>query len=166
MKIAAVQMVSTPRWADNQASARALLEQAAAQGVELAVLPEYFGAIGARVIGCEVDPIRAAMCEAKGHSVMRMNFLETQPVADFDMVVMNPPFYGRHYAKHVRHALRFLKPGGTLRAILPATARHDHGLLDDLKPQWEDLPVGAFSESGTNICTTICTIRKQKEARQ
>lgn len=117
---------------------------------------------GAHVIGCEVDPIRAAQCDAKGHIVMRMNFLKTYPTPDFDMVVMNPPFYGRHYAKHVRHALHFLKPGGTLTAILPATARHDHGLLDDLKPRWDDLPVGAFAESGTNVCTTVCTIRKPK----
>lgn len=120
---------------------------------------------GATVIGCEVDPIRAAQCEAKGHRVMRMNFLDTAPEPAFDMVVMNPPFYGKHYAKHVRHALRFLKPGGTLTAILPATARYDHGLLDDLNPRWDDLPLGAFSESGTNVCTTVCTIRTPKEGR-
>ncbi|WP_323008954.1 DUF4942 domain-containing protein [Paracoccus sp. (in: a-proteobacteria)] len=116
-------------------------------------------AAGADVIGCEVDPVRAAMCEARGHRVMRMNFLETVPIADFDQVVMNPPFYGRHYAKHVRHALRFLKPGGRLTAILPATARYDHGELDDLHPHWDDLPVGSFAESGTNINTTVATIR-------
>ena len=117
-------------------------------------------AAGAEVIGCEVDPVRAAMCEAKGHAVMRANFLETVPTGDFDQVVMNPPFYGRHYAKHVRHALGFLKPGGRLTAILPASARYDHGELDDLHPQWHDLPVGSFSESGTNICTTVATIRR------
>ncbi len=116
-------------------------------------------AAGAEVIGCEVDPVRAAMCEAKGHRVMRMNFLETVPTPDFDRVVMNPPFAGRHYAKHVRHALKFLKPGGVLTAILPATARYDHGELDDLRPHWDDLPVGSFSESGTNINTTVATIR-------
>lgn len=114
---------------------------------------------GAAVVGCEVDPMRAARAEAKGHRVMRMNFLATSPTADFDMVVMNPPFYGKHYAKHVRHALRFLKPGGQLVAILPATARYDHGLLDDLSPRWSDLPVGAFAESGTNVCTSVATIR-------
>ena len=117
-------------------------------------------AAGAEVVGCEVDPIRSAMCEAKGHRVMRMNFLETSPTASFDRVVMNPPFYGRHYAKHVRHALKFLKPAGTLTAILPASARYDHGELDDLRPHWDDLPVGSFSESGTNINTTVATIRR------
>lgn len=114
---------------------------------------------GAHAVGCEVDAARAAMCEAKGHRVMRMNFLETVPEPTFDFVAMNPPFYGRHYAKHVRHALRFLKPGGRLVSILPATARHDHGELDDLRPQWSDLPIGSFSASGTNINTCIAEIR-------
>ena len=71
MKIAAVQMVSTPRWADNQASARALLEQAAAQGVELAVLPEYFGAIGAR------DTDKLALREAPGEGPMQAFLAES-----------------------------------------------------------------------------------------
>ena len=71
MKIAAVQMVSTPRWADNQASARALLEQAAAQGVELAVLPEYFGALGAR------DTDKLALREAPGEGPMQAFLAES-----------------------------------------------------------------------------------------
>lgn len=112
---------------------------------------------GAEVVGIEVDPGRAAQARAKGHSVLLANFLETLPTGDFDRVVMNPPFYGKHYAKHVEHAFKFLKPGGTLTAILPATARYDHGLLDG---RWSDLPVGSFSESGTNINTTVLTMRK------
>lgn len=112
---------------------------------------------GADVMGIEVDPGRAEQARAKGHSVLLANFLETVPTGDFDRVVMNPPFYGQHYAKHVNHALRFLKPGGTLTAILPATARYDHGLLNG---RWDDLPVGSFSESGTNINTTVLTMRR------
>lgn len=110
---------------------------------------------GARVFGIEVDPGRAAQCRARGHNVLTANFLETEPTGDFDHVVMNPPFYGRHYAKHVEHAVRFLRTGGRLTAILPATARYDHGLLDG---RWYDLPVGAFSASGTNINTTVLTM--------
>jgi len=46
MQVAAIQMVSTAQVADNLLQARALLQQAADQGAELAVLPEYFCLIG------------------------------------------------------------------------------------------------------------------------
>ena len=112
---------------------------------------------GAKPFGIEVDGARAAQCREKGHAVQRANFLETVPTGDYDRVVMNPPFYGTHYARHVEHALRYLHPNGVLTAILPATARYDHGLLNG---SWEDLPVGAFSESGTNVSTCLLTLRR------
>lgn len=46
MKVAAIQMVSTPSLQANLAAAGELLAQAAAQGAELAVLPEYFCLMG------------------------------------------------------------------------------------------------------------------------
>ena len=60
MKIAAIQMVSTPHVADNLAQARTLLEQAAALGAELAVLPEYFSTMGMR------DSDKLALAETFG----------------------------------------------------------------------------------------------------
>jgi SAM-dependent methyltransferase len=124
---------------------------------------------GARCIGIEVDPGRAALSRAKGHNVLTENFLETVPTGDFDRVVMNPPFAGRHYLKHVAHALEFLRPGGGLTAILPATARYDHDVINaewaaargaklDYCDGWRDLPVGSFAESGTNINTSVLTM--------
>lgn len=131
-----------------------VLEPSCGEGVFLDVLREK----GARCIGIEVHPDRVAACRAKGHRVTHANFLEVPPSSSFDRVVMNPPFYGKHYAKHVKHALLFLKPGGVLTAILPVTARYDHGLLDG---RWEDLPVGAFAASGTNINTTVLTMCRE-----
>ena len=46
MKIAALQMVSSPDVAANLGVARQLIGQAAAAGAELAVLPEYFCLLG------------------------------------------------------------------------------------------------------------------------
>lgn len=46
-RIAALQMVSGPRVAENLAAAELLVAQAAAQGAQLAVLPENFAIIGA-----------------------------------------------------------------------------------------------------------------------
>lgn len=48
MKIAALQMVSTPEPAANLAAARRLIAQAAAAGAELVALPEYFCLMGRR----------------------------------------------------------------------------------------------------------------------
>ena len=48
MKIAALQMVSSPDVADNLATARRLVRQAADEGVRLAALPEYFCLMGHR----------------------------------------------------------------------------------------------------------------------
>ena len=44
--MAAIQMVSAPRVADNLAEAGRLLAEAAQRGVKLAVLPEYFCMMG------------------------------------------------------------------------------------------------------------------------
>lgn len=113
---------------------------------------------GCKVLGIEYHPVRAAEARARGHAVLTANFLEQPPAEEFDAVVMNPPFYGRHYVKHVRHAERFLKPGGTLVAILPATARYDHG---ELAGEWRDLPVASFADAGTNVPTTMLKIRRR-----
>lgn len=144
--------ISHPRHYRGDAPAISVLEPSCGDGRVLDVLREY----GCRPLGFEYHPGRASQARAKGHSVVTGNFLEQVPEPKFDKVVMNPPFYGRHYAKHVRHALRFLKPGGTLVSILPATAHYDH---DELKGEWRDLPVGSFSEAGTNVPTGLLRMR-------
>jgi len=111
---------------------------------------------GHQVFGIEYHAGRAAEARGKGHNVLTANFLEHPPRPEFDRVVMNPPFYGRHYTKHVRHALKFLKPSGLLVSILPATAHYDHG---ELQGDWTDLPVGSFAEAGTNVPTGILKIK-------
>lgn len=106
-------------------------------------------------MGIETHAGRAEKTRQAGFNVLTANFLQCSPVADFDLVLMNPPFYGKHYQKHVEHARRFLKPGGVVAAILPVTAYTDHGFVD--RHNWRDLPTAAFRESGTNINTGIAT---------
>jgi len=113
---------------------------------------------GHHALGVEYHPGRASEARAKGHNVLAANFLDQPATPEFDYVVMNPPFYGRHYVKHVRHALRFLKVGGTLVSILPATAHYDHG---ELEGEWRDLPVGSFSAAGTNVPTGLLRMTKR-----
>ena len=54
-RIAAIQMVSGPRVADNLETASRLVDDAVAQGAQLLVLPEYFPIIGA----ADADRVRA-----------------------------------------------------------------------------------------------------------
>ena len=65
MKVAALQMVSSGIWADNRQRALSLLEQAAAQGAELALLPEYFCLIG------QHDTDKLALQESFGDGPMQ-----------------------------------------------------------------------------------------------
>lgn len=91
----------------------------------------------------------------------------------FDVIVMNPPFDRGRDCDHVRHAFRFLKPGGKLVAVMSALAefrddrRHKapHAIVDRCKPayawqKWHDLPAGFFAHAGTNAKTVVLAIRR------
>ncbi|WP_185268918.1 class I SAM-dependent methyltransferase [Halopseudomonas xiamenensis] len=111
------------------------------------------------LLGVEYHPGRAQTCREKGYAVWTGNFLEYATGPTFDVVIMNPPFCSKHWAKHVHKAMECLRPGGTLVAILPATAEGS-----DLLPKggaWRDLPVGSFRESGTNVGTGYWKWRKK-----
>lgn len=112
-----------------------------------------------QLFGIEYDATRAQQARGKGYSVLTANFLQVEPQPVYDRIVMNPPFYGKHYVKHVEHAMKFLKPDGVLITILPASAWYEHKLL---KGRWEDLPMGSFRESGTNINTGFLMIRNNR----
>lgn len=114
----------------------------------------------ATVRGIEVHGGRAAEARAKGHAVQVANFLEVPADPSFDVVIMNPPFAGKHWRKHLNHARKFLRQDGhkrgVIKCILPATAWYD-GHLSKQDGQWSDLPVASFAESGTNVPTGIFT---------
>ena len=55
LKIASIQMVSTPELQENLSTASRLIQSAAAQGAQLAVLPEYFCLMGLK----DSDKVRA-----------------------------------------------------------------------------------------------------------
>lgn len=139
------------RHSSNPPEALRVLEPSCGDGRILDFLQAYRHA----AIGMEYHPGRAAECRRKGHAVMCCNFLEQPPTPDFDVVVMNPPFYGKHYLKHVRHGVKFLRPGGVLVAVLPGAAQE----AGELEGEWHDLPVASFAEAGTNVPTCLLKIR-------
>ena len=70
-RVAAVQMVSTPRVGENLQIAGALIAEAAAQGAELVALPEYFPIMGRR------DSDKLAVREAPGSGPIQDFLAET-----------------------------------------------------------------------------------------
>jgi nitrilase len=71
MKIAAVQMVSTPDWDRNREAAARLVAQAAAAGARLVLLPEYFCLLGRR------DTDKLALAEAAGDGPIQRFLADT-----------------------------------------------------------------------------------------
>jgi hypothetical protein len=146
-----------------------VLEPSAGDGaIVAAVLPS-----GAKIDAIEVDSGRAAQLNRFPINVQCANFLMVNPRAEYDYVIMNPPFYGTHWMEHVKHAFDFLKPGGTLKAILPATAevgdtaRHEafrawaEGHKEYYGRMFQDLPPESFIDSGTRVNTVILTLKRR-----
>ena len=71
MKVAAVQMVATPRVDDNLDTARRLIAQAASQGAELLALPEYFCLMGHK------DRDKLGVAEADGEGTIQQMLAAT-----------------------------------------------------------------------------------------
>ena len=80
MKVAAIQMVSSTRVAVNLDAARQLLAEAASQGTELAVLPEYFCLLGRR------DTDKLQLAESAGRGLLQ-EFL-SQCAQDFNLWIV------------------------------------------------------------------------------
>lgn len=118
------------------------------------------------IVECiEIQPHLVEQLRAEGiyHRVTCADFLQVQPDQAwlFDRVVMNPPFDRERDIDHVMHALKFLRPGGQLVAIMSAgTELRDtkksvafRELMQKMGADWRDMPAGSFAESGTYINT-------------
>ncbi|MEU7891772.1 DUF3560 domain-containing protein [Nonomuraea sp. NPDC049152] len=99
--------------------------------------------------------------------VRRQDFLDLEQVEQsaYDRIVMNPPFSGGKDIAHVTHALRFLKPGGRLVAVMAAgvifhqskAAEQFRALVEERGGEFEPLPAGSFAPA-TDINTVVVVI--------
>jgi predicted RNA methylase len=104
--------------------------------------------------------------EIDGPQALTADVPEPSPLGLFDAVLMNPPFEKQADIRHVRHALRFLKPGGRLVAIMSAgvTYRQDRvasefrALVEERGGVIEPLPDDAFKGAGTSVRTVLVTL--------
>lgn len=71
-------------------------------------------------------------------------------------VLMNPPFKQGRDVRHIRHALRFLRPGSRLVAMCFNGAKQQQ--LKEIATTWEVLPPKTFRESGTRAEAVLLTV--------
>lgn len=99
--------------------------------------------------------------ERAGVKLIQRDFLTITPeeIGSFDAVIMNPPFTMRSDIRHVLRALQFLRPNGTLAALVMDTS-HREKALRHLSTTWEKIPAGAFKSEGTNVPTVMLSITR------
>jgi len=99
--------------------------------------------------------------------IVGADFMQADPdkATPVDGVAMNPPFENRADIRHVRHAIRFVKAGGKLAAVVSAGAmfRTDKETTDfrafiNSHGTIEALPDGSFLDEGTGVRTAIVRI--------
>ena len=95
-------------------------------------------------------------------NVICADFMECgDEIGTFQKILINPPFANGQDIAHIQRALGFLDVGGRLVAICANGPRQNEILLPLVEAHggtWEELPDGAFVESGTNVRTVLLTI--------
>ena len=66
----------------------------------------------------EINKTRAAALKGKGYKVVWDDFLTFNPLMQYTLIIMNPPF--REGAKHLLKAMEICAPGGQIACILNA----------------------------------------------
>lgn len=125
--------------------------------------------VGHEAVTCyEIQQRNCEVLKGLGFKVVQADFLTVDPMPIFDAVVMNPPFEKQRDIDHVLHAFRFLKPGGSMTAIMSGgiTYRTNRktldfrAFLDRYDASIEDNPRDAFHASGTSVATVTVRFRK------
>ncbi|MFI6317372.1 DUF3560 domain-containing protein [Nonomuraea sp. NPDC050556] len=105
-------------------------------------------------------------------AVLVADFLTVDPGLEelrpngYHAVIMNPPFRSGKDIEHVNHALRFVKPGGTLVAVMSAGVAHStrtaavafRGMIEARAGWIEQLPPETFKASGTSVSAVLVVI--------
>jgi protein-L-isoaspartate O-methyltransferase len=120
----------------------------------------------ASVTTYEVNYSLAEILSLKGYAGERADFLEVEPKAIFDRVLMNPPFEKMQDIDHVLHAFKFLKPFGRLVSIMGAGVFYNstkkavafRSWLNELGGDIYDVEAGAFKKSGTGVSSKIIVL--------
>jgi deaminated glutathione amidase len=156
MKIAALQMVSTPDVTENLLTAQSLIQQAAQQGAQLVALPEYFCGMGYK------DRDKLEWAESPGAGPIQDMLQNAAREHGLWVIGGTLPLRVAGDTEHVANATCVYNPQGELAArydkmhlfrFESADGRERHDEAQTLKAG--DAPV-AFSAEGCRIGLSIC----------
>ena len=123
---------------------------------------------------CEINPRLAEILKLKGHNVVFQypDFLDmpASPSFRYDRILMNPPFENKADMRHICEAYNHLNDTGLLVAILSphfefAQDRESVDFriwLEEVGASWDEIPAGAFKQSGTNVASRLMVIDKRQ----
>lgn len=149
-----------------------VLEPSAGGGAIMKAISEH----GGEPHGVEIDRELHLKLVNASYKVVCMDFLKMRPdflpedwgiCSPFNAVVMNPPFTGDQDLAHVMHSLNFVRRGGLVVAITsPGWTFGETKVRKEFREfmrdhKWYKVEVGAFKESGTQVGSMICVIRKR-----
>lgn len=137
-----------------------VLDPSCGDGRILKMVQEKYPA--ASTTGIDIAP---KWCEAIRCDFLKMNCVGKK----YSHIIMNPPFSNDRAVVHVSHALdNWLDRDGQLIAILPASVEFSQKKIvvefrekiRQIGAVWQDLPAGAFRESGTNVNTIMVVVSR------
>lgn len=123
------------------------------------------------IIGYDINRDFVQKCRDAGIVTVCQDFLLADPGsnAQYDAVVMNPPFNKGQDIEHVTHAWEFLKDGGVLVALTSKSWTFNtqkkyvkfRAFVERYLQHQETIPAGTFKDAGTNIETVLIVLRKK-----
>jgi len=144
-----------------------ILEPSAGHG---ALIDQILTYDGVHVDAVELNPEFQDFLEEKYGGLIHLyrgDFLKWKPIDAkdpeiYDRAILNPPFTKFQWISHIKHAYKFLKPGGKLVSITPDSLNNNKFQEFVAGKDWEyqEVPAGKFKSEGTMIGTNIVKIYK------
>jgi len=136
-----------------------ILEPSAGLGRLYKVLLRYLPKANYTLVDNNPDCVKELYnISGAGTQIIQNDFLSIEMGHLYNLIIMNPPFKMGTDIKHIKHALRFLKPGGLLVALCYNGVKQNK-VLKPIADTWEVLPKNSFKSEGTAAEVVLLTIK-------